>query len=355
VLGVPPDLIDELAALDVADAIIVEADGARERPFKAPAAHEPVLPSSTTVLVPVMGARALDAPLDAEHVHRPELVARLAGARLGESITPVLAARVLAHPEGGLKGKPEAARAVVLVNQVQTAQEYESARTLARLLLAYDVISAVAIGAVGTPTPVQEAHRRVAAIILAAGASTRMEGRVKQLLPWRGKTLVENAIEVAVRSSANQVVSVLGAHADQVRVRIQGTPARVIINPVWEEGQASSVRAGLAALSASVDAAIFMNTDQPFLTTGILDAVIHRYWVTDAAIVASRFAGQRGSPVLFNRGHWPELMALQGEQGGRVLLDRYPEQVEWVDFPDARAGIDVDTYAEYESLLRSEN
>ena len=100
--------------------ILNEADGSRMRPFKAPAAHEPVIPAETTLVVPVVGADVFGQPLDAEHVHRPELVSALSGAPLGAPITPEIVARVLAHPEGGRKGVPAGARVVVLINKVES-------------------------------------------------------------------------------------------------------------------------------------------------------------------------------------------------------------------------------------------
>ncbi len=102
VAGLPPERIDTLAALDIVDAVLVEADGARMLPFKAPDAHEPVVPGSTTLLVPMVGISAIGAPLDDAHIHRPERVAQLTGAHLNDPVTLDLVARVLTHPEGGL-------------------------------------------------------------------------------------------------------------------------------------------------------------------------------------------------------------------------------------------------------------
>lgn len=350
VAGIPPTLVDELSTRKDVDAVIVEADGARRLPFKAPAAHEPVIPDSTTLLVPVVGITALGAPLDDAHVHRAEIIARLAGARLGEPITPTLMARVLAHAEGGLKNKPRAARAIALVNQVESDAPLDSARTLARLLLGYAEIDAVAIGAVRlVENPIRETHRRIAAIVLAAGGATRMEGRVKQLLPWRGKTLIENAIEIATQSSVTETLVVLGAHAEAIRAVVREMPARIVLNREWEEGHASSIRAGLRALSPNVAAAIFVNADQPWLTASVLDAILQRYRETDAPIVVPFYAGKRGSPVLFDRAHFDKLLTLHGEQGGRELLGKY--RVASVEFADARAGLDVDTWEDYRAIV----
>ncbi len=357
VAGLPPERIDALAALEDVDAILVEADGARMLALKAPAAHEPAVPTITTVLVPVVGAAGIGAPLDDAHVHRAEIFARLAGARLGEAITPEMVARVLAHPEGGLKGKPGDARVVVLVNQVENETQLGAARAIARLLLANSAVDAVALGAVqNTANPIRETHRRVAAIILAAGAGTRMGQRIKQLLPWRGSTLVENALALARAANVAEIVLVLGAHADEIRAAIEPTALagpgapRIVLNPDWQQGHSTSIRAGLQAIAPSVSAAIFVNADQPLLTQEIVNAVIQHYRETDAAIVAPRYAGKRGSPVLFDRLHFDALTHLTGEQGGREVLAQHP--VAYVDFADARAGFDVDTPEEYADALR---
>jgi molybdenum cofactor cytidylyltransferase len=348
VAGVPPTFIDKLAALKIADAILYEADGARRLPFKAPAAHEPVLASSTTLLVPVVGANVFARPLDDSNVHRADIVAQLAGARLGEPVTPLMLAHVIAHSNGGLKNKPLHARVIGFVNQVETDSQLLLARELAKRLLAYPEIGAVAIGAMHNENPIRETHRRVAAIILAAGAGTRMGGRVKQLLPWRGKTLIEHAIEIATQSQVNETLVVLGAHFESIRPVVAKSSARVVLNRFWEGGQATSIRAGLNALAPEIDAAIFVNADQPLLTPQVIDAIVQRYRETDAAIIAAEYAGRRGSPVLFDRQHFAELAHLQGDQGGRVLFAHY--SMERVEFADARLGIDIDTLDEYAKL-----
>ena len=348
VAGVPPEFIEQLAALENIDAVIYEADGARMLPFKAPAPHEPVIASSTTLLVPVIGIAALGALLDNAHVHRAEIVARLAGAQMGETVTPLIAARVITHADGGLKNKPDAARVITLINQVEIDSQLNGARELAHLLLGYDAIDAVSISAVKTTNPIRETHRRVAAIVFAAGAGTRMAGRIKQLLPWRGKTLVENAIAIAAQSNVNETLIVLGARAEEIRAVIRNAPARIVLNREWENGHSTSIRTGLNALSSKFDAAIFINADQPLLTSAVVSAIIQRYRETDAPIIVPYYAGKRGSPVLFNRKYFPELVSLQGEQGGRELLAKYP--VERVEFADASYGYDVDTFEEYSKL-----
>ncbi len=251
---------------------------------------------------------------------------------------------------------------VAVVNQVEQDTQREAARALARSVLANDAFQGVAIGALGDSlNPIQETHRRVAAIVLAAGAGIRMGERIKQLLPWRGGTLVENALDLAHRANVAETVLVLGAHADEIRAAVAsgaalvssaavGTGApRIVVNPDWAEGHSTSIRAGVQALSPSIAAAVFINADQPLLTSDVIDALIGRYYAGDALIVAPRYAGKRGSPVLFDRAHFDALVHLRGEEGGREVLAQ--NRVAYVDFADARAGLDVDTPEEYERAL----
>jgi len=136
--------------------LLNEADGSRKHPFKAPAAHEPVIPPGTTVVVVAVGADVLGQPLDGEHVHRPELVSALSGAPLGAPLTPSAIARVLGHRDGGLKGVPPGARVVALINKVDSLADRAPARELAQCLLETPEIAAVVLAAVRAADPVLE-------------------------------------------------------------------------------------------------------------------------------------------------------------------------------------------------------
>ena len=152
--GVSLELFRDLRAWCPDACLVNEADGSRMRPFKAPAAHEPVIPPETTLVVLVVGADVLGQPLDGEHVHRPELVRALAGAPLEERVTPEVVARVLAHAEGGCKGVPPGARVVALINKVDLlAHRGPVAETAARLLRE-PRIEAVVLAAVKSDPPV---------------------------------------------------------------------------------------------------------------------------------------------------------------------------------------------------------
>jgi probable selenium-dependent hydroxylase accessory protein YqeC len=158
--GVSLELFRQLREWCPGACLLNEADGSRMRPFKAPAAHEPVVPADTTLVVPIVGAEVFGRPLDGEHVHRPELVSALTGARVGSPITPETVARVLAHPEGGCKAVPAGARVVVLINKVDRLPDRAPARETAELLLRESAIEAVVLTTLRSPEPVLEVFVR---------------------------------------------------------------------------------------------------------------------------------------------------------------------------------------------------
>lgn len=145
----------DIAALrGLADIVIVEADGARQLSFKAPAEHEPAIPSCATVVVVVVGLDVLGQPLNHAHVHRPERVAALTGAALGEPVTPEIIARVLAHPLGGRKNAPLGARLVALLNKAETTERLAAARQLATRLRVTGHYPSLLAGSLASEQPV---------------------------------------------------------------------------------------------------------------------------------------------------------------------------------------------------------
>ena len=158
--GISRDLFGSLRSWCPDACILNEADGSRTRPFKAPADHEPVIPESTRLVVPVVGADVFGKYLDADHVHRPELVAELAGASPGAPVTPEIVARVLAHPEGGRKGAPPGARIIAMINKVEGLSDRALARETAELLLREPAIEAVVLANLRGEEPVLEVCAR---------------------------------------------------------------------------------------------------------------------------------------------------------------------------------------------------
>jgi molybdenum cofactor cytidylyltransferase len=152
-LGVPLELPVGLLKRPDVNYVIVEADGSRMRPSKAPAEHEPVIPTGTTLVIPVVGIDALGGRIG-DVAHRPERAQALTGLGVNDLMTAEALATLISHPNGGRKGVPAGARVVPFINKVETRSQLMAARQVARLVLKEPEIERVVIGAVRTSTPV---------------------------------------------------------------------------------------------------------------------------------------------------------------------------------------------------------
>jgi len=340
--------------------LLIEADGSRRLPLKAPAEHEPPIPGFVEGVVVVAGLSGLGRPLTPQWVHHPEIFAALSGLQPGEEITAQALARVLTHPRAGLKNIPPGARRIALLNQADTPALQAAGVGMAGALLAdYDAIligrlegrkneSKVGASAPVSGASILAAHERVAAVILAAGESRRF-GRPKQLLEWQGKALVWHVARRALQAGLNPVVVVCGAELEQIRLALADLPATAIYNPDWQEGQGSSVRVGAEAVAHSSGAILFLLVDQPQIPATLLRKLVEVHAQSLNPITGPLIDGQRANPVLFDRLTFGDLRSLSGERGGRQLFARYP--VEWLPWHDVAALLDVDTPQDYQRLL----
>jgi CTP:molybdopterin cytidylyltransferase MocA len=251
----------------------------------------------------------------------------------------------------------------------------------------------------------------VAAIVLAAGASTRLgEGRSKQLLLYRGRTLLRHSVEQALASSCRPVIVVLGAEVERCQRELAGLDVQVAVNPSWADGMGSSIRAGMTALASAAPGArgvVIMLCDQPLVTAAFIDRLAARYFseaaegeAGDSGVgipsdrsrdggdtvdgdtvggdvraarpgerqtqaeptVAAEYDGQPGVPALFPRSRFAELSRLDGAAGARHLLRMTPPPAtasgvasppassRVVTLPCPEAAVDVDTITDYEAL-----
>jgi len=191
------------------------------------------------------------------------------------------------------------------------------------------------------------------AIILAAGLSKRF-GQPKQLINWRGKPLILHVAETALASRLRNVIVVLGhaaAHVRQALKPVAETPRlKIVLNPEYEEGQASSIRRGLRALDKGAEAAMFLTCDQPLLTPLLIDALIESFAKHRPLICYPAHSLMRGSPTIFAAELFPELMKLTGDVGGRVLIEKYRARVHEHKIASAMPLADIDTEEDLERL-----
>ena len=343
--GIDPQLAGEL--IKFADVVIIEADGARNLPFKAPKENEPVIPPSSTIVLPVVGVDAVYKPLTEEWVHRPDKIAGITGLLQGETITPDIIAKTLLHPMGGMKGVPDGTAFIPLINKADTQKEIDIAKEISYCLFKHGIKKTI-ITSHKNKVYIKPFFSKgfVSAVILAAGGSCRM-GRPKQELEIGGKTLVQRVIKNVSDSIVDEVVLVTQPDLPLMDEGLLPGFKRVV-NRDWQTGQSSSMKAGLEAIDPKSDAVIFFMADQPMVDECIINNLIMTFYEGDKPIVAPLYSGRKGSPVLFNRTLFSELKRIEGDKGGRDLLKNYP--VTYVDIDSPLAGMDADTPEEFSRL-----
>jgi molybdenum cofactor cytidylyltransferase len=193
-----------------------------------------------------------------------------------------------------------------------------------------------------------------AVILLAAGASARL-GTPKQLLKYKGKTLLQNMVSAALGTSLRPVIVVVGANASSIMHEVPNTDVHIVNNKDWQEGIASSIRCGVQALEKTEpasDAAIIMVCDQPHITSALLNDLLTLQRETCKPVAASSYHGITGTPALFHKTFFPQLLSLKGDQGAGKMLQQQTSGIATVSFPDGI--IDIDTMENYETLRQNE-
>lgn len=211
--------------------------------------------------------------------------------------------------------------------------------------------------------PYPDHHSATAAVVLAAGSSSRMgEGRHKLLLPLAGRPVLAHVLEACCASLARPIIVVLGHQASIVRDRVEQwlhLPDIVAIdNTNYREGMSTSLRLGLQRTieygykkCETIDSAIILLGDQPLITSRIIDALIQTRQATGKSIVAPVYEGKRGNPVLFAADLFSELLRVTGDEGGRSVMQRHPEQIATVEVGSDDAAYDVDTWEAYQQVV----
>ncbi len=195
----------------------------------------------------------------------------------------------------------------------------------------------------GTTEAANQSERHIAALVLAAGKSSRMGGPNKLLATIDDKPLVRHVAESAVESAVSSVTIVTGHMADRVSAALDGVDATIVHNPDFADGMSTSLKAGLAALPPEAEAVLVLLADMPRVTAQMIDQLIAAYDPAKGSlIVVPTFEGKRGNPVLWSRRFFGDLMGLTGDIGARNIIGTYPEAVTELELGQAVA-LDLDT------------
>jgi molybdenum cofactor cytidylyltransferase len=352
VIGLSPQTISGYLDRIDADVMLVEADGSRRLPLKAPYPHEPVIPDDTTLVVPVAGMDAIGKPLDATTVYNAEAVLETFGFVEGMPIQAPWIAMIVR--ELGLQGIPPQARIIPLLNKVgSTTLERLKARRTAQLILKDKRVQSVAMGRVqNRKEPIIEVQRRVAAMVLAGGMSRRM-GRSKPLLPWGNQTIIETIARRLTLLRFHDTLVVTGHQAADVGAVLSKTGIRTVFNPDYEAGEMlSSFKAGLRALDESVSACMIFLGDQPQINPRLVHDILTAYAEGKSSIVAPSHMNRRGHPILIDRHHWREILDLEDGKAPRDVINAYNNEIAYILTDDSNILNDMDTPEEYRAALK---
>jgi len=351
-LGVSPGFLDTVFSKGIFDYILVEGDGSKGRPVKAPAEHEPVIPSATTKVIGLIGLDCVGKEVCADNVHRPELFCKLLGCTEGDIIDADMILRLILHKEGLFKAAPILSERYLIVNKAEGEKERRAAFDIAQKLL-YNGYNPEQIVIASMKNCIfTNAVKKISGIILAAGLSKRMGGN-KLLLPVGGVPVIERILAAADRSKLGEVVLVCAS--DEIASIGRKYGAKLVHNPAPELGQSQSVRLGAENSCPAAEGFMFLVGDQPFITDSIINQLIESFSQENCSAVVPLYNGNRGNPVIFSSLLRDRLLSLRGDAGGRTLLEGLEGHIVAVEFDNDTIGFDIDTPEEYKSALKLED
>jgi molybdenum cofactor cytidylyltransferase len=198
----------------------------------------------------------------------------------------------------------------------------------------------------------------IVAVILSAGESSRM-GHPKALLPIDGVRFVEKIVSTLKSTDVGSIIVVLGHNAEEIRQKISDLPVTILINHDYKQGQLSSLQAAIRHLESSsegssVDGILVHLVDHPYISAGLVNLMINRFYETRKLIVVPRFQSRRGHPVIFSRALFSELLAAGLDQGAKPVVHAHRDETLEIDTEDRGVLIDIDTPEEYRRHVKGE-
>jgi molybdenum cofactor cytidylyltransferase len=246
-----------------------------------------------------------------------------------------------------LKGVPKDARIIPFLNKVETADQLTAARQIAKLTLHSSRIAQVLIGAVQSDKPIREVHKRVTAVVLAAGAANRM-GQTKQLLPWGDTTVLGQVLRNVKETAVHDCLIVTGHEAEKVASVAAAEGVPTVFNPQFAFGDMlSSLQTAVRHLQGETEAVLVVLADQPFVEATTMNLLLEAFWQRQGQLIAPTYDGQRGNPVLIGRPFFQELLTLPYNAVPRQLLQRHGDTLHLVPINSATILRDLDNKQDY--------
>lgn len=200
---------------------------------------------------------------------------------------------------------------------------------------------------------------KIGAIILAAGFSNRM-GKPKLLLPYKEKPLIYYPVALATKHNLQPIILVSGIYHEQLLKALQPFENKltIITNELAEEGMSTSLKKGIEAIETEVDACFLFLGDQPFVTDEVIRELLKVYRENQDSgikIVRPCYQKKPGHPILIDKSLFTQFKQLKGDQGGKMILKKYKEQLKYINFDNPLWGADIDTPKDYADLIINQN
>ena len=340
-IRVESQVIDEIFESKKFDYIIVEADGSKRKPIKAPASHEPVIPSLTTKTIGIIGMDAVGQRIYEENVHRAILFSQVTNSKLGDNIDENIIYNLIVSPAGIFKNSPLNSSKYIILNKSETkARNLVSQKIKSKVISNKIDIKNIIIGSMGKET-------RVTGIIMASGFSRRMKTD-KLLLKLGDKMVLEKVIESCVKSNLDDIMVIY--RKEEIKNIAERYNLKTVLNENAIEGQSASIKLGANNIEQDMKGMMFIVGDQPHLDPITINTIIDEFEVDQEKIIIPIYNENKGNPTIFPVHLKEQLLALAGDVGGKEVINNNLDRVKYVDIENYQAGMDMDTIEEYEKL-----
>jgi molybdenum cofactor cytidylyltransferase len=361
-LGIDLDTADLLAQEENIEVLLIEADGARRKPFKIPMPHEPVMPFCLNKICIVVGLDAIGLDINEENFYNTTGMQEL-GAILGEPLTSSILRGLLLHQTGYLRFKYNTCKVYLILNKAEKIRDDIELHELIIELFHNNIEKILVTSTVNKPIVKKipnNRYHRLTGIILAAGMGSRFSG-VKQLAKIKKNSLIYHIAKQALESDLDEVKLILGHKFDDVKKSLQelidNEKLSIIQNKNFTDGMSSSIIIGLESALGRTDGVMIILGDQPNITTEVLNKLINAYKDSVAKLcvpmIQTHDSARPGNPVIFNQRLFSELVKMIGDIGAREIVRKNLEYAKQVKFHNEETQFQINTVEDLEEYNKN--
>lgn len=343
--GVDKYFLDDLYEKKSFKFILIEADGAKEKPLKAPNDTEPIIPLNTNINIGIIGVDALDKKVE-EVCFRENLFKNITKKDKDEIVDDNSILSLISHDKGLFKDTPKKCKKFFIISKCDNKENKERALKVLDRALSCSNIDRLFLSSVNNNF-INRVFVDVCGIIMASGLSRRM-GKNKLLMKVENESMIERIVKACVSSNLKKVIVVY--NKIEVKEKIKGYNLELLYNKNPEVGQSMSIKLGLdRANRINPKGYMFLVGDQPFIQSKLINSLLSEFIENNENIIIPKYREKNGNPVVFPKGLSEKFNALQGDSGGREIIKKY-DKIKYLKFEDDIQGFDIDTKEDYEHI-----